>query len=1051
MENGIKLMAANPTVYLKEDAGKIRWRWRLALVNEGEARSVEVRVCGKKGEESLPLSRVESGQSTHDIAIGEISESQEGEIVLRKGSSVLDRSTIHLTPPRHWVVHLIHSSHHDIGYTDLPSNIFQRQAVNLEAALDMAAETDDYPPEARFRIVVEQLWSALAFVRRFPQREAEFMKRVREGRFELTALFGNMTTECCGHESLTRALYPAFYFRKKTGIPITTAEHNDIPGMSWGLCEILADAGIKLFCPNIPRYHEWGDFAMPSFWNDEVMQPKGLPRAFWWESPSGKRLLLWLLKTVAVGGKARPDFSGLAELLAEYEKGGYPYATLRWKIFGAVTDNAPYLVDYAAAVREWNQRWLFPKLILSTNTMFYGDLVKELRPDLPVYRGELPGQDYPAGTGSTALPTAINRNNHSRLMNAEHLAAMAHLCGHPYPNEKINRAYEEVLLYDEHTWGYHFPCGPAAAACEAEKAARAYRASAEAQDVADKAAAFMADQIRFTDGRFEESVVSVESNRLKDDRIALVVYNLAAHERTAAVLVPMRSIDGCEIALHRVPPEQDPEGHGYLRGALLGNRWHEIPPLKFLSGAFDLIEADTGMRIAFQLIPRDQRDAVPYAAQRYGLGSGRGIWGTASTPEGLKVDLGFIADKVPAMGYKTYMLVEAANDPAKRDSAPKQDGQKTADGICWIENEYYRIEADRKAKRIVSIHDKQAERELLDPGADHGFLELVVQSPLTSREEPREISSVEVSSSGPICRSLELQGKALGHPVIRQSVILYQGVKKIYTATRILKDATPLLNVHLAFPFQAGKPRFRYEGCLSAMDPIADYYPGAFSDILAVQNWVKMQDDGYCVLWSSLDAPVARFSRIWKGNISPAHRCILNEQDVHPPMTEADLDTGWIYSTVFENNFVTNFSASQVVDVIFRYVISTREGTTSDAEASRFGWDAVLPLETLFTRGGLPGRLPLNGSFIHVDNPRIILLTFKQAMVGRDMVLRFWNVSDSDQGSLVRLLRVKVQRAFATSVVEEGGEPMELHGDGAFSLSMKAKSLATVRVEWESA
>ena len=32
--------------------------------------------------------------------------------------------------------------------------------------------------------------------------------------------------------------------------------------------------------------------------------------------------------------------------------------------------------------------------------------------DLPVFRGELPGQDYPPGASSTAAATAVNRNNH---------------------------------------------------------------------------------------------------------------------------------------------------------------------------------------------------------------------------------------------------------------------------------------------------------------------------------------------------------------------------------------------------------------------------------------------------------------------------------------------------------------------------------------------------------------------------------------------------------------------------------------------------------------
>ncbi len=59
----------------------------------------------------------------------------------------------------------------------------------------------------------------------------------------MTALFANEITELCGHEELVRLLYPSFELKRRFGIDITVAEHNDIPGFSWGLASALAGAG----------------------------------------------------------------------------------------------------------------------------------------------------------------------------------------------------------------------------------------------------------------------------------------------------------------------------------------------------------------------------------------------------------------------------------------------------------------------------------------------------------------------------------------------------------------------------------------------------------------------------------------------------------------------------------------------------------------------------------------------------------------------------------------------------------------------------------------
>ena len=49
---------------------------------------------------------------------------------------------------------------------------------------------------------------------------------------------------------------------------------------------------------------------------------------------------------------------------------------------------------------------------------------REIDGSVPVRHGELPGQDYPLGSTSTAVPSAVNRRTHSLLLSAEKLSAL---------------------------------------------------------------------------------------------------------------------------------------------------------------------------------------------------------------------------------------------------------------------------------------------------------------------------------------------------------------------------------------------------------------------------------------------------------------------------------------------------------------------------------------------------------------------------------------------------------------------------------------------------
>ena len=1013
----------SPTVFLTKSEKGLQQLIKITVSNSEDVQACSISAIIPGKEKEIQLGCITKGKSEHEIYIDEILKEANVEFTLKYGDMVTDKRTLHMSPVKHWTVHVVQLSHHDPGYTDLPSVVIAEHDELLSDALKAAEKTKNYPEEAKFRIVIEQAWSLDHFMNNAaPEKVEQMAALLQSGQFEATALFGNMTTELCGHEVMSRMLYHSFRLKRKYGIPIASAEHNDITGISWGLSRVLTDAGVKIFCPGIPLYYNWSKLSLQSFWDEKAIFPHGGPGAFWWEAPSGKRILFWCNNS-GCGGDFHANMPTLADRLLELNGPEYPYSIMRWPVGGGSRDNSPYIVGYADTIKNWNERWAFPRLISSTNTMFYNDFIKVIPSDLPVFRGEIAGQDYPAGATSTAEATAANRNNHSDMITAEKFStAAAMLTDYKYRDDLIFKTYENMLWHDEHAWGYHFPCGPAMKASEYEKALTAYKAASHVYELIRKSTAKLADNIA-----------------IKEPGFHLVVFNSTDYSRTGPVNAIMREIDNSGTEMTYVAPEDDDKGVGYLRGTLLNNRWPAHPPIDLVEGKFELVDMETGKSMDYQIIPVDAQDnPVPFAAQRVGLGQGSNRYGYFEIPLGLRHELCFIAENVPALGYKTYRLVA-------KDTAPSfGNGLMVTDNS--IENKFYRITADIEKGMITSIYDKSADYELIDGNCPHGFGTMIVREPGHAGEFHSESLKACIRLQGPICASIEITGSIYGHPAFTHEIKLFEGMRNIHVGTRVLKDATPLLDAHMAFPFRMKSPEFRYEGPLCVMTPIKDYMPGSYSDTIAVQNWVKVTDGSFNILWSGLDAPIAGFSGLWPGYVSPAHRCVLDESAAHPPLRPEDLTNGWIYSNMFHNNFGTNFSVSQVGNVLFRYVISTCEGDVSDSIAAKFGWEAVCNFQQVFVNQPGKGSLPLSGSFMKISNEKVVSLVFKKAEDGNGYIVRLWNMSENTENVTVMFDYLEIKKAMLVSPAEEDRGTIVNNNSESFELSMSGQSVAAVRI-----
>jgi alpha-mannosidase len=253
-------------------------------------------------------------------------------------------------------------------------------------------------------------------------------------------------------EELFELMADAKRYEREYGVTIDSAMQSDVPGYTWGLVPALAQAGVKYISvgPNsghrIGHTYEWAD------------------KPFYWVSPSGReKVLFWMC------GKGYSMFlrSGVAQYhglednqLLKYmdevysyldalEKNDYPYDMLMLR-YAIGSDNGPPDPTLSDAVKYWNERVAYPKLIITTNSAFlktfeqaHGDTLPEVRGDFTPY--------WEDGAGSTAADTAMNRRTCERLVQTQTLWAM--LQPDLPLHDKVDAAWEKLIMYDEHTWG----------------------------------------------------------------------------------------------------------------------------------------------------------------------------------------------------------------------------------------------------------------------------------------------------------------------------------------------------------------------------------------------------------------------------------------------------------------------------------------------------------------------------------------------------------------------------------------------------------------------
>lgn len=371
---------------------------------------------------------------------------------VKSGDGKFANLSVKVNPVKQMNIHLIHHTHLDIGYTHRQDEVLKVQVNHIKNALEIIKRSSGNAEGEKFIWNPEALWAVEEFLRTAGKQEKEdFLLAVQDGGIYLDGFYANLMTGLCNEEELGKLFKFANELKSLYGFQINSAMITDIPGYTWGLAESMVNNNIKYFSIGPNTFDRIGHIY------------KFADKPFYWEAPGGKGKILcwihgkgysWFHTTMAIHNEKNVPFIAFDEpailsYITDLNNSDFPYnmTVLRYNIGSDNGPCDPYLSD---KVKAWNQKYITPKMIISSTNKSFTEFENLYGKNLPVLKGDMTPY-WEDGAASTALETSRVRRLREKLIFLEEKA------GDLKPGNNVSNliaeAWKKVLLYNEHTWG----------------------------------------------------------------------------------------------------------------------------------------------------------------------------------------------------------------------------------------------------------------------------------------------------------------------------------------------------------------------------------------------------------------------------------------------------------------------------------------------------------------------------------------------------------------------------------------------------------------------
>ncbi len=360
-------------------------------------------------------------------------------------------------------IYLMHQTHTDIGYTDRQEKITRYHVDYLKQAIGISEAIHAGKKEWEgFVWNNETFWILERFLEKTtPEWKERLLAAVKRGHIHLTGNYLNLT-DLVDYRILKKYLMKARHFADKEDVRIDTAISMDINGWSAGYGDALAEAGIKHFYTCIHNHHGFVPF-----------QKKHMP--FYWETPSGKKILVWHGDVYNHGNLSRlvPDVrvvetkDGWAEealiskeqlahakewfddYIGSLRTQGYTYDFLPVMTKGLLVDNAPPNAYIAESVKAFNEAYGEEMEIEMVGINDFFDILKEKDLDLETHKGDW-NDWWSDGFASTPDALMAYREAQRKYHQLANIADK----GEDIGEKRLHKLEYNLMMFSEHTWGY---------------------------------------------------------------------------------------------------------------------------------------------------------------------------------------------------------------------------------------------------------------------------------------------------------------------------------------------------------------------------------------------------------------------------------------------------------------------------------------------------------------------------------------------------------------------------------------------------------------------
>lgn len=861
-------------------------------------------------------------------------------------------ASVIVKPIRKWNINFVQHSHTDIGYTRTQMEILAEHLRYIDYALDYCDATDDYPDTSKFRWTCEASWAVDEYLNSRPKSQIDRLKqRIKEGRIEVTGMYFNFN-ELPDEQTLAASLTPIKSITQK-GIPVTSAMQNDVNGIGWCMNDYFNTLDVKYL--NMGTH---GHKALISF---------DTPLAFWWVSPSGKKMLAFRAEHYMIGNTAfgvhLKDFENFEKSILRYliklNDRGYPYDRVAIQHSGFLTDNSPPSIMASDMIKKWNEKYEWPKIETAVVSDFFEDIEKKYGNDLIEIKAHWPDW-WTDGFASGAREVSASRNAHVEMIASQGGLAMAKILGAQMPKGIEDRIFEgnkALLFYGEHTFGaaesISDPYGKSSLEQREIKESYAWEAYRRSKMINEEALGLLNDYIG------------------KEAKPSLIVYNTLNWKRDGLItlFIDHQQIPaGMQMRLH------DQDGKSYPAQIL--KPWHG--------------------------------------------GSYWSIWVKDIPSFGYK--------KFTLEVFDENMEHESVHSGAAPHNHNNSLIYSEEGNNLSLDNSWYSISIDKGNGSITQIYDKELKKTLVDENANYQLGEFILEK-LEGREQLQNqvlpngskfghltgftrqpLDSVWLSEikEGPIWNTIKFKGITEtayeSDDAFTFEVRVFKTTKRIDFAYALKKK--PILSpesFYIAFPLQLHNGKIHLEVAGGTMEAGVDQIPGSANDWNTIQNFVTVKNEFEQLVLVSHEAPIMQFGNINTGRFE----------------YEAVPESNHLYSWPMNNYWTTNFNADQRGMYTWHYNF-TSIGSNSNLEATKFSWGTRVPFLARVIPSGKKDAAKSNEKSIISGIPEHVLLINATPLENENAVLfQLREVANKKASFLPETLFGKQAKWFETNVVGE--------------------------------